>query len=353
MNIKQYIKSLQFFKQIVNPKTVHGADKKKQLFNTVNRDLQKYENIYRTGGLISQAIDAYPLFGLEAGYTLEGSSSAVKTITDWFDQIDIDTILWQAWIDALIYGDSIQENVYTRGGDILYLVPRNPKNFTIDVDEFGMIESYTQRVQNQEIPLEPKNITNLTLLPVSGESYGISLIGRALDDVMRDTRTAESTATAIERHGYPRYHIKCGSDINRYSDGAKKAVASEFGELKADNEFVSDPDIDIIPIDIQGVKKVASYNEWSLSRLLSAMGVPSEVIGTGQSTTTYATASVEMVSFIKRVTGMQIKVARCYNSLINLKLNTIGEVVLTFNKIELDGLANVNTEQSRKPGDIK
>jgi hypothetical protein len=351
MNIPRFIRELQFFKQSVHPKTVHATDTKKIYFNTVNRDLQKYENIYRAGGLVSQAIDAYPLFGLGAGYTLEGEPGAVKTITEWFHKIDIDTLLWQAWVDALVYGDGIQENVYARGGDLIYLVPRNPKNFTIDVDEWGMIQGYTQRAQKKEIILKPEKITNLTLLPVSGESYGVSLLGRAFDDVMRDTKTAESTATAIERHGYPRYHIKVGSETNTYSDEAKKDVASEFTELKADNEFVSDPDIDIIPIDTQGVNRVDSYNEWSMSRLLSAMGVPSEVIGTGQSTTTYATASVEMVSFIKRVEAMQLKVARCYNSLIDLKTGIPGQVKLTFNKIDMAGLANTSQEQTKEEPD--
>lgn len=344
-NIKRvykYLNELQFIAQPIHPKTFHGADSKRVLYSTVNKDLQKYENIYRAGGLVSQAIDAYPLFGLKEGYTLDGDASAVTEIKTWFEDIDIDTILWQAWVDALVYGDSIQENVYGGDGDILYLVPRNPKHFTIDVDEWGMIEGYTQRISTKKINLRPDQVTNLTLYPISGESSGLSLLGRAIDDVMRDTKTAESSATAIDRHGYPRYHIKCGSDVNRYSDGAKKAIAAEFDELKADNEFVSDPDIDIIPIDTQGIGGVESYNEWSLSRLLSALGVPSEVIGTGQSTTTYATASVEMVSFITRTSTMQLKVARCFNSLINLKTGVPGQVILTFNKISMNGLANVN-----------
>lgn len=340
------IRALKFLKQAVNPKTILAGKKKFTYFNNVNKDLQKYENIYRTGGLISQAIDAYPLFGLSPGYTLEGPPKAVIDVQAWFDKIDFELLVWQAWVDSLVYGDSIQEMVYSKKGELLYLVPRNPKYFTIDVDEWGMVDSYTQRADNKETKLKPEKVSNLALISLSGESYGQSLIGRAIDDIMRDTKTAESTAVAIERHGYPRYHIKAGdlATGSEYSDEEKKEIAREFEELKADNEFITDPDLEIIPIDVQGIAKIATYNEWSMSRLLGALGVPSEVIGTGQSTTTYATASVEMVSFIKKVETYQRKIARCYNKVIDIRTGIPGDVTLTFNKLDKEGLANTSQQ---------
>lgn len=340
--MRNIIRELKFFKQSVNPKTILAGRQKKEFFQTVNRDMLKCENIYRAGGLISMAIDSYPLFALSSGWELTGAPTQVKNIKAWLDQIDIDALMWQGMVDSLVYGDGIQENVKSRKGDLLYLVPRNPKYFTIDVDEWGMIQSYTQRANDKVTVLLPENITNLALFTLSGESYGQSLIQRAIDDVMRDTKTAESTAIAIERHGYPRVHVKCGSEDNHYNDEEKKAVAREFEELKADNEFVSNPDIEIVAIDTQGVGKIKDYNEWSLSRLLGALGVPSEVIGTGQNTSTYATASVEMVSFLKRVETMQRKVARCYNNMIDLKTGAPGAVKLVFNPINREGLANSN-----------
>ena len=340
------IKALKFLQQVVHPKTILAGHKKITYFNTVNRDMQKFENIYRKGGLISQALDAYPLFGLSPGYTLEGAPKDVKATQAWLDKIDVEQLMWQAWVDALVYGDSFQEMVFSRKGDLLYLVPRNPKNFTIDVNEWGMIISYTQRADNKETVLKPDKVSNLALITLSGESYGQSLIGRAEDDVMRDTKTAESTAIAIERHGYPRYHVKAG-DLetgSEYSDEEKKEIAREFSELKPDNEFITDPDLEIIPIDVQGIAKIATYNEWSMSRLLGALGVPSEVIGTGQSTTTYATASVEMVSFIKKVVTYQHKVERCFNRVIDMKTGIPGSVKLKFNKIDKEGLANTSQQ---------
>ena len=341
------IRALRFLKQVVNPLTVIASKRKhKGFFNSVDRNLQKYENIYRKGGLISQAIDAYPLFGLSAGYELEGDEGKVALIENWFHKINIDELMWQAWVDALVYGDCIEENVMSRGKDVLYVVPRNPKFFNINLDEYGMVTGYTQHTDGSETVLTPQKVTSLALITVSGESHGISLIQRAFDDIMRDTRTAESTAIAIERHGYPRFHIKAGSEENHYDDESKKQIAREFEELKADNEFITDYDLDIVAIDTQGVAKIATYNEWSLGRLLGALGVPSEVIGTGQNVSTYATASVEMVSFILRVETQQKKVARCFNELIDLKLREPGAVKIIFNPINKEGLSNTNNNKN-------
>lgn len=342
------IRALKFLKQAVHPKTFLAGKKKFTYFNNVNKDLQKYENIYRKGGLISQAIDAYPLFGLSSGYTLEGAPKDMKAVQAWLDKIDVEQLMWQAWVDSLVYGDSIQEMVYSKKGDLLYLVPRNPKYFTIDVDQWGMIEGYTQRADNKETKLKPEKVSNLALISLSGESYGHSLIGRAEDDIMRDTLTAEGTAVAIHRHGFPRYHIIAG-DIesnDKFSDEEKKAMKTAFEDLKPDNEFITDPNVKIIPIDTQGIAKIATYNEWSMSRLLGALGVPSEVIGTGQSTTTYATASVEMVSFMKKIETHQRIIARCYNRVIDIRTGMPGSVTLTFNKLDKEGLANVDSTKS-------
>lgn len=328
-------------KKIPQPKTIVATDKQKLYFTNPQRDLLKYENIYRQGGLISQAIDSYPLFAVSGGYTLTGSNTG--PVEKWLEEIDIIRLIWQSIVDAYVYGDCIQEIVQSQVDEPLYLVPRNPSYFTIDFTKGGLIESYTQRVEDHQTTLQPDQVLQYTLLPLSGENYGQSLLARAFDDIMRDTRTAEGTATAIERHGFPRYHIKTG-DIEHdleYTKAEKTTIAREFEELKADNEFVTNPDVDIIVIDEQGVDKVGSYNEISLSRLLGAMGVPSEIIGTGQTTTTYGTASVEMVSFIRRVKAVQRITARNFNRLINMKTGVPGQVKIELNEPDMQGLANI------------
>lgn len=335
-------------KKVPQPKTVVATDKVKRYFSNPQRDLLRYESIYRQGGLIAQAIDSYPLFAVSGGYTLTGSNTG--PIEEWLEEIDIIHLIWQSIVDAYVYGDCIQEIVQSKIDEPLYLVPRNPSYFNINFTEGGLIDSYTQRVEDKVTTLQPDEVLQYTLIPLSGENYGQSLLARAYDDIIRDTKTAEGTATAIERHGYPRYHIKAGDleyDVE-YTKEDKEAIGREFEELKPDNEFVTNPDVEILSLDEQGVGKVESYNEISLSRLLGALGVPSEVIGTGQTTTTYGTASVEMVSFLKRVKAIQRITARNFNRLINMKTGIPGQVKIELNEPDMMGLANVNQKQEEK-----
>lgn len=340
-NMKRIVSMAMVKNNQPSPKTIVATDKHmKSFFANPQRDLARYENIYRQGGLVSQAIDSYALFILANGYTIEGDNAG--EIELWAQDINIDQLIWQSVIDTLVYGDCIQEIVYNKIDTPLYLVPRNPSYFTINFDKYGIIQSYTQRVDENNIILKPEQVLHFSLHPLSGENYGLSLLARAYDDIMRDTKTAESISTAIQRHGFPRYHIKAGSIQfdTEYSDDDKRVIAREFEELKSDNEFVTNPDIEIVSIDTQGIEHVESYNEWSLSRLLGALGVPSEVIGTGQSTTTYATASVEMVSFYNKIKAMQKVVERNYNQLFDLKSGQPGKIKLKFKPLDMNGLAN-------------
>jgi len=318
-------------KRIAAPKTIVSSDKVLSYFDERPTNLKKYGTIYDQGGIVSQAIDAYPLFILANGYTLDGPTQAKKKVKEWLYDIDINAIMWDGIVKALVYGDAYQENVYSRSGDLLYVQTRDPIKFRIACDTYDRIVAYHYVVDNTETKLNTSDVTHMQLFPK--DVYGTSLIARAFDDILRDTKIAESTAVSIERHGYPRYHIKVGEHKEVIASEILKTVARQFNDLKPDNELTTDADIDIVPIDYQGVQKVNDYNEWSTARLLTALGVPAQVIGTGENTTTYATATVEMEAWFIKIQTMQTKVARIYNHLIDIKTGKRGQVTLKFNDI--------------------
>jgi len=318
-------------KRMATPKTVVTSDKVLSYFDERPTNLTKYGTIYDQGGIVSQAIDAYPLFILANGYTLDGPTHAKKMVKDWLYDIDINAVMWDGIVKALVYGDAYQENVYGLGGDLLYVQTRNPIKFRIVCDIYDRIEAYEYVSGDTKTNLATDDITHMQLFPK--DVYGTSLIARAFDDILRDTKIAESTAVSIERHGYPRYHIKVGEHKEEIPGDVLKAVARQFNDLKPDNELTTDADVDIVPIDLQGVQKVNDYNDWGTARLLVALGVPGQVIGRGENITTYATATVEMESWFIKIHTMQTKVARIYNHLIDLKTGKRGQVTLKFNDI--------------------
>jgi hypothetical protein len=200
------------------PKTlIASGGRKKELFGEQKRTkelLKKWWNIYEQGGLYAQAIDMYSYATFANGYRFEGTENLVQEVEDNFRVFDFDTVGMHAIRQSLIFGDSFEEAVATRGNTSIpvSIVMRDSSTFDIDADEKGIVKGYIQILPDMpSTKLKPEQIIHLQLIP-SGDLYGISLIGRAYDDIMRDTKTAEASAEAIDRHGFKKFHIQVGTE---------------------------------------------------------------------------------------------------------------------------------------------
>jgi len=328
---------------IPKPKTwIESGGKKKSLLGDTEKKrdretLKKYKNMYEQGGLVSTALDLYPLFILANGYRLEGDSTGEHR--SWWDSIQGDKIIWQAASDAINYGDAFQENVPTRGAisngslDIVNVVPRNPIDFEIEYDEYGVIKNYVQ-VQDENTgtgkKLKPELITHIVLLPVSSSLYGLSLMKRAYDDIIRDTKVADASTTAMFRHGFKKYHIKVGREAELIPEDVLKDVKDEFEDLDVKNEFVTPHDIDIRNIDEGGLEKVEEYNGISLMRVAAAIGIPEELLGLRRGSTDN-TAVSRIKAFFKKIQTFQRFIAQAYNTnVFDRRTGKPGSVKLVF-----------------------
>lgn len=326
------------------PKTqmVAGGKKKGLLGDTEKkRDpelLKKYRNMYEQGGLVSTALDKYPLLMLANGYRIEGDPTGEHLA--WWNAIKGYSLIWTGISDAINLGDGIQEIAGSRGGvangtkDIVGIFPRNPVEFVIDVDDKGLIKNYTQ-VQDQNTGkgtnLKPEQVIHIVLLPQSGSVYGLSLIKRAYDDIIRDTKVAEASTTAIARHGFPKYHIKVGREAELIPDDVLISVRKVFENVEVDNEFITPHDIEIKNIDEGGLEKIEDYNNISLMRVASSVGVPEEVMGLRRGSTD-ATAVTRVKLFFKLIQTFQRIVEQEYNTKVfDVRSGTPGSVRLVFN----------------------
>jgi hypothetical protein len=320
------------------PRTwIETGGKQKEFFGEKKRNretLKKYRDMYEQGGLVSTALDLYPLFILSNGYRLEGDNN--NEIKDWLDSINFPQIVWQAVSDAIVFGDAFQENVGTRGngGEIITLAPRSPIDFNIDYDDKGIIKSYTQ-VQDENTgtgtKLKPDQITHLVLLPQSGSLYGLSLMKRAYDDIIRDTKVADASSTAMFRHGFKKYHVKVGREAELIPDDILDDIRKKFEDIEVKNEFITPHDIEIKNIDEGGLEKIEEYNDVSLMRVAAALGVPEELVGLKRSSTDN-TGTQRIKAFYKKIQTFQGFVAQCYNTnVIDRKTGTPGKIRLIWN----------------------
>jgi hypothetical protein len=181
------------------------------------------------------------------------------------------------------------------------------------------------------IPLKPEQVTNYKLIGLGGSVYGYSLIQRALDDIMRDTTTVEGISTGIKRHGTPKFHVQVGMEGELIPQDVIDDTKKEFQKLESKNDFVTNRDVAVSALDVGGVQNVKEYSDVSVTRMVSALGVPSELVGIRQGSTDN-TAVSRIDTFMDKIAWHQERLARCFTlNVIDLFTQEPGAVKLVLN----------------------
>lgn len=248
-----------------------GSEKRYFQSNDFRSKLPEYRNMYDRGGMVSQAVDCYPLYMLAAGYRLEGEDeAAIEKVQEVLDRADFDDLLWQSVVDALVTGDGYQEITRLRDGTPYGLVARDAATFSITYDSYGNITEYVQSQtingQKYEAVIKPENMVHVTLKRSAGRIYGDSLIGQAYDDIVRDTTILDGSTRALKRHAWPKFHVRVGSDTRVPSEQEIDDINREFVDIDAKSEFTTTSDVDIKALDSGGVANLESYNNVSVMR---------------------------------------------------------------------------------------
>lgn len=289
------------------PSRVFRFGKQRTYFDSDNKDQLKCRRMYEQGGMVGEAIDCYPLFTLTNGYRLEGDDEKLaETVQEWYDKVDMETVLHQLIVDALVIGKGYAEIVYNRAGNaIVGLLPRPAETFSENLDQMGNVISYTQTVQRNhetdKVEFAPEQIFVLDL--------HLHLIQRAMRDIETDAAVADATAVSIQRHGFPRYHVRLGQPGESIPEQTLREHGRQFESIKPNNEWTTTKDVEILNIDTQGAVNTKLYGDWAVQRVCSALGVPEEMLGLGRNSTE-ATANVRLQAFYDKIGSIQKRVAR-------------------------------------------
>jgi hypothetical protein len=126
-------------------------------FSSDVTDAVKCRRMYEQGGLVGEAIDAYPLFMWTNGYVLQGDDdSQNETVQEFLDNIDIETLGHQLVVDALVMpnGRAYAEIVWNKiGSDIADLVYRPAETFKEILDATSFSTFKRSSATTQPLPL--------------------------------------------------------------------------------------------------------------------------------------------------------------------------------------------------------
>jgi hypothetical protein len=331
------------------------SDEERRHFTTrrvTMQTLNEYKTIYEQGGIFTRAINRYADYILKDGYEFEGEDPAlVKMVEDFAHSTNFERVIYESIIDALVFGDSYDEIIMNRSGTkILGVSGRQSQLFEPQYDDYNNILSYKQYLNdsNTYSLIEPHHIMHLRLNGMSGGTNGISLIGSAYDDVMRDVRIAEAAETAILRHGYPIWQVRVGTTGEMVPDDVLAALESKFEDINSANEIITQYDVEINQLNEGGIDGLSDNSEFSIERACAALGVPQEVLGLGSTSSTFATANVTMQSFLFVIHRMQKTIEYAYNKEVIDKVTGVpGAVKLKFNSTNM-----VNQDTSTEPKEI-
>ena len=259
---------------------------------------------------------------------------------EWSDQphVNLNAILWQGIIDAILCGTAFQEIVPDRGTfGIWGVVPRDASSFRMRYDDYGRISGYEQIIQEtpalKVVPIPKEVLLSLTLFPVPGEMYGASLIERAYDDIQRDTDMIESITVGVHRHGTRKNQVRCGvTPDGTMTTVDLNAVKAMYENVSAKNDWITGPDVEIRAVD-DTLSNLDSYSNITLQRMAAAFGVPDEIVGLGRGSTE-ATATVRLKAFYNTIATIQDTVARTYSQEVIDKITgQPGSVWLEFSTV--------------------
>jgi hypothetical protein len=170
-----------------------------------------------------------------------------------------------------------------------------------------------------------------------------------IHDIKRDTRVIEATANGICLHGTPKWQIalnKNRPDAAKASDADWTAFKKEFENINALDNFPTEGDIEMIMHDTAGVPNVQQYSDVSLTRVVSGMGIPGELVGLRQGTTD-ATAVTRVGAFFKKIKSCQRDIEQMWNIVIDMRTGVPGLVKMVLNDTDPQDFAKMATAISQ------
>lgn len=285
-------------------------------FNDYGRSkLDDYWKAYIDYGIVFASIETIAVNTVMTGYTIHSDNEEAKKAVEEFlhNSKLIEKRILPNIRFTLIFGDSISEKYYNEDGYFTDLLLRDPRSFDMIFDKYGMITGYLQKhgvfsSKSKEVIIPPEKIVHFQFFSRPDSPWGISLIAPSYETIVRKNSVDEATATAVIRHGHPKYVITIlgvkDSMQKRIPDDEYQKIRRNLTNLDAKKEILIPDTIKIDNIDIKGVQHVEEYFNYFTQLLTAGLMVPEEAVGLGRNITE-ATSKTKIVMFERFIASIQ------------------------------------------------
>ena len=226
--------------------------------------LDKLESAYRRDAHLFNGVNLYTKMIMGAGYTLRCDSPKIKTFIDiWDTEVGLKDIFDEIVTHMLVYGNAYVELVYGSKGNIVGLLPMDPKridylksiNGDILVDPntgspYGYIQKIpfgmTKKKESVKIPkgvsigddeiyLPTENVVHFKLYTVGEGYYGIGLIEPVYNLSIIKFNVEEGFGEAAHRTGMPLITAQIGDEQHEPTPKMVNDVVDQILQMKANS----------------------------------------------------------------------------------------------------------------------
>jgi hypothetical protein len=299
------------------PKTIIRTGKSYifDLTNTKARNITNMNNYlkyYQNESTVWAAVNSIAFNTAMTGYIVDSNDTkALDLIKRFCVKVDIDEVILESTVNALVLGDAFIEIIYNKKGEPTRLKNVDPRTMTIKYDDHGDIEKYIQEVNHEKVELTPEYMCHIKLFNRPDSPYGISIIEPSLETIKKKVRTDTAIANSIIRHGLAKYLVTVGQvgDKELPPDSVLTQIKADLKDIDEKNEFIVPWNVKIESIDSEGVKGVEEYYSYFQTQMVIGLLCPEEALGMGQGSTE-STATVKAVLYERMINSFQNKISR-------------------------------------------
>ena len=234
----------------------------------------------------------------------------------------------------------------------------DPTSMHIDIDKFGTIKGYVQKIGNEEKKFKPTDVVHLYLDKEAANAFGTPRVTAALEDVKALRRIEGNVIAMIYRFSMPLFQWIVGLPLQGFQATNKEIedVQAEISNMSLDGTVVTNEKTQIKVIGAEGSAMDATqYLKYFEQRVFSALGVSESQMGRGgakQDADSMESQAHDTVKHIQRVFAIFVE-----NFIINELLSEGGfdpvtkvddRTFMEFNEINLETKIKVENHEMSK-----